>query len=150
MRVEHSTIRIAPSLHFATPDGATVSVRHVRAHISYRGSEHLVDLSISFAVDGPTWQRIDANGWFNLAKKQRGPCFGGPFDLSKDIEIDARLASDDQLLLSLSTNDLWEVGGQIRGATLNPALHETETWLALYVKQQQGPIKGGFATTHAD
>lgn len=38
----------------------------------------------------------------------------------------------------------------ILGARIVPALHETESWYALTVTRQQGPVRVGFRTTWAD
>lgn len=147
MHRDRATIRIAPALTLRAPDGSDVEIHDVQATITHL-DDQLREVELAFVLRPDVWTRVDAGGWFSMPADARSPCFGGGFAPDKDVEVDARLGTDALTLLALTSDGLWDVGGQIRGARDNPSLHTTEAWLGLVVKQQMGPIKGGFSTHH--
>lgn len=144
---DHVTIRIAPSIALQAPDGSSIEIVDVSAVITHV-DDQLRQVELAFRLAPEVWRRVDAGGWFSMPADARSPCFGGGFDADRDVEVDVRLSSDALTLLALTSDGLWDVGGRIRGARDNPDLHTTEAWLGMVVKQQMGPIKGGFSTHH--
>lgn len=137
-------IRIAPRLQLQAASGP-VDISEVRARIVYRGNA-LGDVQLWFEVTPQDWRRIDAEALFHLAPEQRGPCFAGGFHDEAPITIEARLGTDGLTHMSLVAEDLWEVGGVLRGAKLHPKVHHTESWFALVVKQPRDGLDTGFMT----
>lgn len=142
------TLRVTPSLSLRAPDGTPVVLSEVRARLEYQ-AETLQSVWLLAELDPAAWQHVDQGELFHLQRDKRGPCFG-EFRPHATVFIEARLARDPLTALALLGDNEWEVLAQIYGAKLVPSLHDTESWYALHVTQQQGPIKGGFRTTWAD
>jgi len=145
--VADEVIRIAPALQLHAPGGEELQVREVRARIVYDGGA-LRDVQLWFDVTPEDWARIDAGHWFHLDPEVRGPCFAGGFHDRAPITIEARLGTDQTTLISLVGEGIWEIGAVLYGGELHPAVHQTESWYALVVKQPRGPVSTGFMTTY--
>lgn len=143
------TLRVTPELTLRAPNGAAVVLREVRARLANEG-EQLSEVWLIAEVDAATWSAIDHAGWFHLDPDVRGPSFGGPIASGGTVQLEARLARDQVTTLALLAESEWDVLAQILGARLVPALHDTESWYALHVTRQQGPLRVGFRTTWAD
>lgn len=137
-------IKIAPERVFAAPDGSELLVRNLRIEVDYNGDQVLA-MRMGFDVDAATWKRVDAGGWFNMPVEVRGKTFAGGFE-SDAIEIEAKLDDDVLTVASLTCEDYWELGALLRGAPLTHDLKKTESWTGLFVKEQRGHFKAGFAT----
>lgn len=133
-------IKVCPELDLYGPDGSIVHVTKVRNGITFVGGQ-LAELRLIVEIDQDTWKRIDAGRWFHLEDDARGPVFGGDFNAEKPIELEATLKTQSLPLVAISTEDIWDIGALFLDATPNSELIRTESWFALYVKQETG-IKG--------
>lgn len=142
------TLRVAPELTLGPPTGPPIRIHQVKARLEHHG-EALQSVWLIAELEPATWARVDAERLFHLEPEVRGSQFGA-FHTDRVIYLEARLARDPLTTLALLGENEWEVLAQVFSARLVPSLHQTESWYALHVTQQQGPIRGGFRTTWAD
>ncbi len=137
-----TNIRIAPSLTLHPPEGATLPVTGVGAGITYAGDVP-TEYRITFTVSADTWAEIDQRALFGLDPTVRGPTFGGSLDPAADVRIEARL--NERLLPTVQSDsaDIFEAGALL---LTHDEMVQTANWTALFVTQQLGRIRAGFAT----
>ena len=147
---EFIEIKVCPALDLFGPDGSVVHVTKVRNGITFVDG-HLAELRLLCEIDQATWKRIDGGRWFHLENDARGPIFGGEFNGDKPIELEATLKTQSLPLVAISTEDVWDIGALFLDATADSELLKTESWFALYVKQETGikGLKSGMQTKYA-
>jgi hypothetical protein len=143
------TVKIGSKLDLTTPEGEVLSVTDVALEILSNDSG-ISELRLHFGISRSDWDRVDQGAWFGLSPEVRGPCFAGGFNPEPGLEVEARLAPDPAQALLASTDHFFRLAAAILGAKPDEPLRQTESWIGLYVKQQRGAVKSGFATKFAD
>jgi len=140
---------VAPVVRMFAPDGSEVSLNDVTARVERR-HELLVDLWVTGELTPVDWARTDAAAWFHLAPEVRGPLSGGAFDPVRPVRIEIRLAPEHATVVGLLCETVDEILAELRAPEILPALQRTESWYALRVTQDLGPVRAGFRTVWAD
>lgn len=123
----------------------------------YHQESRLLEGRLTIRVIYADYREIDEENLFHLTPDVRGPIFGGAFEPNQDVEIDLRLSP--RIYPTFSEVD--EAGDRIAHAlkgqpvsSEDTTLQETESWFALYVKQDaplppglEGSLKTGYRTT---
>lgn len=139
--------RVAPELPFRAPDGTPVTLREVSVRAEWDGGrpDRIV---LEFTLDPAEWARVDQGAWFHLAPDRRGATFGGGLDPARPVELELRL-SDTRLGRFSDVLDVFDVAAHLFAEAPDGPLRATESWYALYVKQQHPrlPVKTGFQTS---
>lgn len=147
-------------LQFHDRAGAALSVRALELTVDdLNGS--LIRCCLSFKVSPELYRRIDTEALFHLDPEVRGAIFGGRLEPEVDVEIEAKL--DPQFIFDLSMqiksiDELAEHLLRISQTQPTDPLMNTESWFALYVKQEvvlppeigEGQLKVGYSTTWAE
>lgn len=142
---EEERIRVAPRLTLFTPDDLPLPVRDVYLTSTWDGPQ-MIEAVLQFTVAPEEWGEIDRGGWFHLCPDVRGPTFAGGFEPDQDVEIEARLGEPGTMIMAMLSEDPYDAGALLVRAEPGNELVRTETWYALYVKQERGPVKVGFQT----
>lgn len=136
--------RVASELSLSTPDGGQLQVVDLAVQWRRAGRE-IRALTISFSVAFSHWSLIDERELFQLSEACRGPLFGGVFDPSLPVLIDALL--DPTLLARVhAPDDIFDIAIALHKAEPDDPLRCTESYYATRVKQQHGPVQYGFST----
>lgn len=141
-------LRIATELTLDTPAGAALITHDVTGEVTFEQGT-VTSVVCTFHVDWTDWERIDREQLFALAPEVRGPVFAGGFQEGVRVEIEARLTDASIPLASILGHDEFDVGALLYPSG-PPEFRHTESWLAMFVKQADGPLKVGFRTTWAD
>lgn len=125
------------------------------------GTSSIVKCFLTLLVSPENYQRVDTDNLFNLHPDARGQIFGGKLEPDIDIEIEAKL--DPSFIFEISTKIKTLEALSQHLQTINQSQPEhpllnTESWLALYVKQSvelpsefdEGKLKIGYSTTWAN
>ncbi|MCP4871402.1 MAG: hypothetical protein GY898_22050 [Proteobacteria bacterium] len=142
-------IKVVPSRDLYDIEGSAVPVEGVRLDLTYSG-DRLTRVVGTWTVDWSTWQRIDAARLFHLDPNLRGKTFSGSLTEDRPVEIEAYL--DSSLIAGVADPDMFVVGAKLRGASVDDAFAQTESWFAMYVKQADPELPGlktGFKTSWA-
>ena len=142
-------IKVAPRIELFPPTGEPLVLEDVRLETEFDG-EVIREVRLIGWLAPDAWRRVDDGGWFHLAPDVRGPTFAGGFDPDARIEIEARLDAEVLTLEAVLNEDDFEIAARLLGASPDARVRSTEAWWGLYVKQQRGPIKTGFATRHSE
>lgn len=141
----NTSLKIAGALTLRAPDGSDLPVTDVSADLDL-GEKGLSDAILHLSLSPAYWARADAGGWFHMPPDQRGPTFAGGFLPDQPVEVEARLRADLLPGLAAVGASKWEIGAELKAPEAQPALHQTEAWVGLHVKQQRGGVKTGFST----
>lgn len=141
-------LRIATELRLETPAGAPLITRDVTGEVTF-DDDAVTTVVCTFGVEWADWLRVDHEHLFGLNPEVRGPIFAGGFREGVRVEIEARLDDASIPLASILGGDEFDVGALLYPSG-PPEFRRTESWLAMFVKQADGPIKVGFRTRWAD
>ena len=141
-------LRIATELMLEPPTGGPLTTRDVTGEVSFDNGA-VTAVVCTFCLDWADWQRVDREQLFRLSPEVRGPSFAGGFRQGAPVEIEARLDDASVPLASILGDDEFEIGALLYPSG-PPEFRKTESWLAMFVKQAEGPVKVGFRTTWAD
>lgn len=140
--------RVATELALRAADGSTLQVSEVRLWLR-REEGKLSRLVLQFLVPREAYEEISRKRLFHLEPEVRGPLFGGEFEPGRPIEIEARLADERLAALDAATEDAIDIAVAVVGEPLTGPLRATESYYAMYVKQQHAflPVKTGYQTS---
>ena len=121
----------------------------------------IIKCVMTFQVSPEVYQHIDAEALFNLAPEVRGPLAGGAFEADVAIEIEAKLDSAFIFSIAMEIESVDALANYFKDIGQHQPDHEllsSESWLALYVKQQvplppdigEGTLKLGYSTAWAN
>ena len=144
---ETETIRVSrKGFDLYPPTGAPLPVTGVGITMTLdEGS--ITELRMHFEMAPALWARLDDEQLFGLTEAARGPLFAGGFNPTPDVEVEVRLDTEHLAGLQPFADNIYTVGGKLLPAEDNP-LRQTESWKALVIKQQRGPLKTGMKTNH--
>jgi hypothetical protein len=147
-------------LQFHDRNEAALTVRALELTVDdLNGS--LIKCFLSFKVSPELYRRIDTEALFHLDPEVRSAIFGGSLEPDVDVEIQAKLDPQFIFELSMQIKSIKELADHLlKISQTQPAdpLMNTESWFALYVKQEvvlppeigEGQLKVGYRTTWAD
>jgi hypothetical protein len=141
------TIRVSRAGFSMTPPaGEPLPITNVGIEMTTDGG-HITELRLTFNLAPALWARLDTEQLFGLNAQARGALFAGGFEPEPDVEVEARLNPEHLAPLHAFSDNVYMVGAKVMAAADNP-LRLTESWKALYIKQQRGPIKTGMQTNY--
>ncbi|CAN1208784.1 hypothetical protein TUMEXPCC7403_01085 [Tumidithrix helvetica PCC 7403] len=143
-------------------EGSSISIRALELAVDFLdGTDSIIRCFLTFIVSPEIYQRIDADELFHLRLDMRGQIFGGKLQPNVDVEIETKI--DPSLIYEISTEvrSIEKIADRLLSSSQsqsNDPLLNTESWLALYVKQSvklppefgEGKLKVGYKTGWAD
>jgi hypothetical protein len=142
------TAALAEVVQLFDPRGAPLPLFRPTLELHF-AADQLLEARLVAVVADLVWRRIERDQLFHLSAETRGPIFAGGFLPAVAIEIDVRLATRSLPMLALRAEDIAEAGALLTSGRADEELLWTESWYALYVRQQRGPISTGFRTVWA-
>ncbi len=144
------TIRVSRAgFSMQPPSGEPLPITDVGIALTTDDDGQLTELRLTFRLAAALWARLDAEQLFGLVPEVRGPLFAGGFLPEPDLEVEARLDAEHCPALQPLADNIYALGARLLPEADNP-LRRTESWKALVIKQQRGPIKTGMQTTWSD
>jgi hypothetical protein len=143
-------------------EGRSVAVRALELAVDLLdGTQNIVNCFLTIIVSPENYQQIDTNELFHLYPEARGQIFGGKLESDLDVEIEARIDPSFIFAISTQIKTVENLADRLYHLSQNEpedALLNTESWFALYVKQNvelppefgDGKLKVGYSTTWAE
>ncbi len=131
-------------LAFSAPDGTVLNLRAIALNLQQNG-DRWIDCRLEVVTDWATYQQIDRAAWFHLQTGLRGPQSGGEFVPDRPVRL--WLGLDPRWLGQLTAlGDRPAVLINYFQTGQQPRPDESETWLALEVRQDRDGVQIGFRT----
>ncbi len=143
---------VLPRFELRAPDGSTVAIDEVSMKLRRGADGDAAEIRLLFQVDGERWDGIDKKRLFHLEPEVRGATFAGGFETGgPPIEIETRV--DAKLLprFEAKGREIHHVAAELLVVPKTDPLRATESYFALFVKQERHPgVKAGLKTKWAD
>jgi hypothetical protein len=148
-----------PQLTFKTPSQISLTLRSVNLAF-FADSSEIKECNLTLHAGIELYQKINADGRFNLHPEFRVPLIKGDFTSDRPIQLEVTLHPDllpnllehaqsaeeaATYLQTLSQQQAAQFGEENLQSALNPLL-STEGWFCLSVKQQQDSGETGYTT----